>query len=233
MKVVGNGMWLVLNDISYKSNIIYKIKNRMIEGKMDNTIYTIGYSDFKINDFLNVLKKYSIKCLIDVRSMPNSKYFGEYNKENLKEFLKENNILYRHYPREFGARQNDMKYYPNGYLDFDLFTKSEAFIEGQEKVIKGMELGYIFALMCAEKDAMDCHRCIMVGRKFYQRGYDVRNIMSNGKYESQKEFEIRLVERYFPNRNQVSLLDPVYSNEEVINEAYMKRNEEIGCKIEK
>lgn len=45
MKAVGNGMRLVLNDISYKSNIIYKIKNRIKEGKMDNTIYTIGYSD--------------------------------------------------------------------------------------------------------------------------------------------------------------------------------------------
>ena len=42
---MGNGMRLVLNDISYKRNIIYMIKNRMIEGKMDNTIYTIGYSD--------------------------------------------------------------------------------------------------------------------------------------------------------------------------------------------
>ncbi|WP_180270849.1 DUF488 domain-containing protein [Sporanaerobium hydrogeniformans] len=200
--------------------------------KMDNIIYTIGYSGFKIEDFINTLKRYSIKCLIDVRSMPNSRYFPEYNKETLREFLKENKILYRHYPMEFGARQNDTRYYPNGYLDFDLFTKSEAFIQGQEKVEKGMELGYTFVLMCAEKDAIDCHRCIMVARKFYQVGYEVRNILDNGKYQSQKEIEKRLIEKYFPNRDQVSLLSPVYNDAELINQAYVKRNKEIGYKIE-
>lgn len=78
---------------------------------MINTIYTIGYSGFAIDDFIQILKKYEISVVIDVRSNPYSRYHLEYNKENLKKKLKQNRIYYRNYSLEFGARQSDKKYY--------------------------------------------------------------------------------------------------------------------------
>jgi len=41
---------------------------------MINTIYTIGYSGFVIDDFIQILKKYKISVVIDVRSNPYSQY---------------------------------------------------------------------------------------------------------------------------------------------------------------
>lgn len=51
-------------------------------------IYTIGYSGFKLEDFICVLKSYNINGLIDVRSTPVSKYYTDYNKQELSASLK-------------------------------------------------------------------------------------------------------------------------------------------------
>ena len=72
-------------------------------------IYTIGYSGFKEGDlacFIKTLKDRKIDVLIDVRSDPHSSYFQEYNKERLELELKKNNIAYRNYHKEFGAKQS-------------------------------------------------------------------------------------------------------------------------------
>ena len=72
-----------------------------------NLIYTIGYTAFPINEFLDVIKHYGIDCVIDVRSSPFSNYYIDYNKDALENALKQNNILYRNYANEFGARQTN------------------------------------------------------------------------------------------------------------------------------
>lgn len=90
---------------------------------------------------------------------------------------------------------------PHGYLDFEKFAAMEAFQEGLGKVDAGYEKGYTFALMCAEKDPFNCHRCILVGRGFKERGYAVVHL-EQGKTETQENMEERLLAHYFPNRSQ-------------------------------
>ena len=194
-------------------------------------IYTIGYSRFAVDDFIGVLKNYNVTCLVDVRSLPKSTHFKDFNKEHISRILKLNNILYRNYDREFGARQTNEKFYTNGVLDFDKFSLSEQFLDGVRKIEAGMELGYTFALMCAEKRPENCHRCILVARKFHQLGYDVRNIIDNGKFIGQNEVEKILLDKYFPNRNQLSLFGEPSQNE-MINQCYSKKNLEIGYRME-
>lgn len=195
-------------------------------------IYTIGYSCFKIDRFINVLKKYKITSLIDVRSNPNSKFYKDYDKSNLETFLKSHGIIYRNYKEEFGARQEDSKYYKNGYLDFKEYTKSDSFLEGVRKVEAGMNLDYVFVFMCAEKDPSMCHRNIMVAREFYKLGYNIKNILSDETFESQESIEQRLVNQYFPNRNQLSLFSDNLSWEDMVNKSYDYRNQEIGYRID-
>ena len=195
-----------------------------------DTIYTIGYTSFPIDEFVRVLKEHGVGCVIDVRSVPRSSYYIDFDEGALKETLRKSNILYRHYAREFGARQTDPSLYPNGYLDFEKFAASEPFQEGVEKVDTGYERGYTFALMCAEKDPFNCHRCILVGRKFKEHGYRVLHLEQD-KTETQEDIENRLLAHYFPTRNQLSLFDN-RSEREYLEEAYRKRNAEIGYRIE-
>lgn len=191
-------------------------------------IYTIGYSGFSIKDFIDTLKKHSINCIIDVRSSPYSKFYHEYDKEVLEKTLKDNNILYRNYDKEFGARQKDKKYYTDNVLDFDKFTSSNQFLDGVNKINNGVDKGYTFALMCAEKDPIDCHRSIMLGKGFCQNKYKVVHIISKQTVELQEELERRLVDVYFPNRFQLNLFEFEMSEKEMVKQAYRKRNRDIG-----
>ena len=59
---------------------------------MVNTVYTIGYSGFKIEDFIKILKKNKIMVVIDVRSSHYSQYHSDYNKRALELKLKSENI---------------------------------------------------------------------------------------------------------------------------------------------
>ena len=92
---------------------------------MARQLFTIGYAGFPdIEDFLQVLKQHGVQILIDVRSSPFSAYHTCYNKDALSPVLQKNGILYFHYARQFGARQEDRRYYRDGYLNFALFSAS-------------------------------------------------------------------------------------------------------------
>ena len=52
-------------------------------------IFTIGYSAFDIDEFIDELQKNSIVCVVDVRSNPmSSEYYKDYNGYNLEKILK-------------------------------------------------------------------------------------------------------------------------------------------------
>ena len=201
--------------------------------QMVNTVYSIGYSGFLINNFIDTLHTNKISLVIDVRSTPYSQYFSDYNKDKLEQVLKKSGIYYRNYALEFGARQEERKYYTQeGYLDFELFAKSPLFLSGFDKLIKSMEQNYTFALMCAEKDPFNCHRTILVARAFYNAGYKVIHLLPNKCKVTQEEIEARLLKKYFPDRNQITLFGETLNEEEYVNQAYKKCNAEIGYSIE-
>ncbi len=190
-------------------------------------IYTIGYTAFPSpEEFLSVLKQYKISCLIDVRSYPVASEFYEfYSRSLLEPFLTKNKIIYRNYAKEFGARQENRKYYNNsGCLDFEKFTQSSEFISGVEKIKKGLDLNYKFVLMCAEKDPISCHRTIMISRALSLQGFKIHHILQNKNTISQKDIDMRLLQEY--------KLEPSFlqTQEEQISEAYHLKNLEIGYK---
>lgn len=199
----------------------------------NETIYTIGYTAFEPKAFVGTLKKHGVQCLVDVRTIPASSRLPEYSRPALEAMLKREGLRYRHYP-EFGARQEDPVWYTEeGYLDFERYIASEAFGEGVEKLRRGMALGYRFALMCAEKDPMNCHRAIMVARGFAMAGFEVAHIRVDAEggdfLESQRELEARLMRKQGDDPDQLSLFETL---EERVNRAYRKQNAVIGYRME-
>lgn len=186
-------------------------------------IFTIGYVSYEPAEMVKVLKTFGISCLIDVRSNPFSAYYTQYNKDVFSETLKHQGIIYRNYGREFGARQEDPRYYHrDGYLDFNTYTQSEQFLQGVQKIEQGIEMGYVFALMCAEKDPMTCHRAIMIGKALKDRGFKVKHILYPDQIETQEEMEQRGI------GDQLSF----FSDEQRIEEFYQKQNQKIGYRPE-
>ncbi len=196
-------------------------------------VYTIGYTGFNIESFINILKKYNISCVIDVRSSPFSRRYPSYNQADIKAELVKHNILYRNYIDEFGARQTNPQFLTNGYVDFKKFRKSAQFLSGVDKLRKGIELQYTFCLLCAEVDPMTCHRSILLSKGLVDLNIKVSHILRNGELETQSQLENRLVELYFPNRNQVSLFETPKTYAQMLDEAYINANIKIGFYSEK
>lgn len=71
-------------------------------------------------------------------------------------------------------------YTPEGYLDFTKFAQSEPFQQGVKKLRAGMERGYTFVLMCAEKPPIPCHRSILIARNLSLQGLCVVHLLEEG-----------------------------------------------------
>lgn len=196
---------------------------------MIDTVYSIGYSGFLVDEFVNILEYNGINLLVDVRSQPYSQYYSDYNKDSFELKLKNKDIYYRNYANEFGARQDQKEYYSNeGFLDFELFAKSPQFLEGMEKLKNSMLQNYKFVVMCAEKDPFNCHRAILVTRAFHDAGFKIMHLLPAGEAMTQTDIEKRLLEKYYPQRDQLSFFEQHYSTNDYIKKAYKKRNAEIG-----
>ena len=88
--------------------------------------------------------------------------------------------------------------------------------------------------MCTEKDPIDCHRTILVAKGLEENGINVIHIMTNGDLCDKYEIETRLLNMYFKDRNQINfdmLLGNELTEEEMIEEAYRKRNKDIGYEL--
>ena len=149
--------------------------------------------------------------------------------------LKRNKIKYIYMGKEFGARRASKSLYTrDGYVDFERVKDDFDFKMGLERIKNGVNKGYNIAFMCTEKYPEDCHRCILVGRNFKDLGYEVINIINEEEHKTQEEIEYELLEEYFPERNQISLIEDMNlsnkSDEELIKEAYRLKNKQIGYK---
>ena len=51
-------------------------------------IYALGHSNYPFDKFIEILKKYNINCVVDIRAIPYSKYNIQYNKEFFQNSLK-------------------------------------------------------------------------------------------------------------------------------------------------
>ena len=163
----------------------------------NKTIYTIGHSNHEIDYFLELLQSQKINCVVDVRSIPASKYNPQFNQKPLGAFLKKNEIIYMHFGDEFGARQEDEKLLDeNGCVNFIWFQKTRAFQEGIERIDIGLEKGFKIALMCSEGNPLECHRFSMISVYLESIDIEVQHILKNKTLLSNLALEAQLPVSY-------------------------------------
>jgi uncharacterized protein (DUF488 family) len=192
-------------------------------------IYTIGHSSHQIDYFLDLLKIYSINCVIDVRSIAASSYNPQFNKEPLSNFLKNNQIAYLHFAEEFGARHTDPDLLDEeGKVDFEKVRKSWLFKSGVERLWKGVEKGFIIALMCSEAEPFDCHRFSMISIALRKEGFEVKHILKDKTLKSNAELEKQLLRKYDKKLPKPDIFQSCISEVDQLKVAYRLRNKEIA-----
>jgi len=194
----------------------------MLSISIYHPLFTIGYSSHTQESLLDVLKKYGISALADVRSQPFSKYKPEFNREVLSTFLTKNGVHYVFLGDECGARIKAPECYVKGKADYKLIAKHPMFVHGLARIKYGL-LSQTIALMCAEKDPLGCHRTILVCRNLRNENINISHILSDGAIESQKDTEHRLLKLFH-----LDLPDLLKNDEIKLNEAYDLQGESIA-----
>ncbi len=199
-------------------------------------IYTIGHSNYSMEKLIEILKKFNINCVVDTRATPYSKYNKQFDKENIKRTLKNEGFFYIYMGKELAARRvSKSSYNSEGYADFDKVIEEEDFKNGINRLRVGCEKGYRIAILGAMQDPIRCQRGILVGRYLDNNGFNVNHILDSLDVASQKDIEKALLEKYFKDRNQLtidSLLGTAMTDEEMIKEGYKLANKDIGYRIE-
>ena len=192
-------------------------------------IYTIGHSTHPIEVFLDLLKTFSINCLIDVRSVAASSYNPQYNKEPLSNLLKANGITYLHFAEEFGARHTDPDLLDDeGKVNFELVRKSWNFKTGVERVWQGVDKGFTISLMCSESEPFDCHRFSMVSIALEKDGFEVKHILKDKTTKTNAQLESQLLKKYEKKIPQPDMFQPNITLDDQLKVAYRLRNKEIA-----
>lgn len=190
-----------------------------------NKLYTIGYSPHTIDSFLEIINKYHITVIADVRSTPYSQYKPEFNRERFKDILKKHNIVYVFLGNLCGARVEDPSCYVDGKINYSVVAASPKFKEGLERIKKGVQ-SYHIALMCAEKDPITCHRAILICRNLVSSNIKIEHILENGGIEEHEESEQRLMKLF-----NLNYPDFFQTEQQRLEEAYSRQAEKIAYEI--
>lgn len=135
------------------------------------TLYTIGHGRHAFADFLELLQKYDIKFVCDVRSVARSRW-PQFNGFVLQELLNENGIGYEHLPDTGGKRR----------------PKPEDLARGIERIIE-IASEVRTAIMCSESRPLsqhkipraNCHRVGMLAPMLKSKGARIIHILPNGE----------------------------------------------------
>lgn len=205
-------------------------------------LFSVGHSNQSAEEFIDEIRSFGVNCIVDVRSMPYSKFTPQFNAEALGAVLKRNGIAYLPFGAEFGARRTDSFDYDNllgvgfgeNQVVFELAAQTPAFQRGVERINNGLAKGFVIALMCSEADPLECHRFSLVSRYFFDHGYEVEHILSRGVSASHCELQNQLIAEYVRKGKlpEIDLLFGEYTEQDQIRDAYRLKNKSIGYKTE-
>ena len=187
-----------------------------------DTLFTIGHSTHPIDDFVELLERHSISCVADVRSAPYSRRNPQFNRETLRDSLKEHGFAYVWLGRELGARTEHEDCYVDGRVSFEQLSRTSSFREAIGRLLDGNET-YTIALMCAEKEPLNCHRTILVARHLEAIGVPIEHILATGKSEPHAATVSRMIDLVGLERKDLFL-----SNDEIVDRAYRLREETVA-----
>ena len=155
-------------------------------------VLTIGHSTRTFEAFLRLLQSHGVEQVVDVRTIPRSRRYPQFNQETLPEALKAAGIGYGHLAGLGGLRHAHVGSVNTGWQNasfrgFADYMQTPKFAESLESLIALAKKRRI-AVMCAEAVPWRCHRSL-IADALLVRGTRTEDIMG-------------------PNRRQVHTLTP-------------------------
>jgi uncharacterized protein (DUF488 family) len=149
-------------------------------------VWTIGHSTHPLAEFIEMLRSFNIKLLVDVRSFPGSRRYPHFNRESLKISLPGAGIEYQHFPDLGGRRRvrpdsNNLAWRNDAFRGYADYMESNEFREGVARLLNYASASRT-SIMCAEAVWWRCHRSL-ISDYLKANGVKVSHIMARGKSE--------------------------------------------------
>ena len=155
-------------------------------------VFTIGHSNHPLDVFLTLLAQHRIDTLADVRSAPYSRFNPHFNRKALAAALEARGVRYAWFGTELGGRPDDPACFENGRVSYERTARTSRFRDGLGRLIDATD-GHRVAIMCAEKEPLDCHRTLLVGHALDRREIRICHILASGNLEAHEDAMDRLL----------------------------------------
>lgn len=145
-------------------------------------LFTIGHSSLAVEVFLDLLLRFGVTAVADVRSSPYSRYVPRYNRETLQQILPASNIEYHYFGDRLGGKPKEARFYDSaGLVRYDLLRREAFFRHGMGELLRLAERTARLALFCAEENPFRCHRHHLLARELeLERAIQVWHIRVDG-----------------------------------------------------
>lgn len=150
-----------------------------------DSLFTVGHSNRSLADLVALLRTAGIHTLVDVRAQPQSSRHPHFGQEPLREALTGAGIEYHWAGRQLGGhrparadsphtalREDGLRGYAD-YMDSDTFKKAAVQLIGLARRAP-------CAILCAERDPLNCHRSLIADYLTLQ-GVEVRHLIEPGE----------------------------------------------------
>jgi uncharacterized protein (DUF488 family) len=189
-------------------------------------LFSIGHSNNPIDRFVMLLIEAGVNAVADVRSAPYSRVFPWFSRNNLQAHLKAADIAYLAYGETLGGRPGDASLYCDGVADYEAIARTAVFQSGLGRLQTDMAKHRV-CLMCAEREPLDCHRCLLVARALAARGVAIGHVLHDGSVEPHVVTEQRLMQ-WAESAAEPDLF--VTGQDERLAAAYRRRGRAVGYK---
>lgn len=149
-----------------------------------NILYTIGHSTHDINTFVAMLQSFAIQTLADIRRLPGSRKYPQFNQDNLAQTLALAGIAYV-YLADLGGRRrmnrasHNTRWRNASFQAYADHMETEVFERGID-ALTALAKETATALMCAEAVWWRCHRSL-ISDCLKARGWTILHITGIGK----------------------------------------------------
>jgi uncharacterized protein (DUF488 family) len=160
----------------------------------DFDLLTVGHSNLPADRFMALVQDAGVTAIADVRSVPFSRRFPWFSGRVLAARLQGADIAYLPFGDALGGRPRDPALYRDGVADYEKMAATMQFRAGLDRLSEAMGR-FRLCVMCAEREPLDCHRCLLVGRALAERGFALGHILIDGTIEPHAATEDRLLGR--------------------------------------
>jgi uncharacterized protein (DUF488 family) len=154
--------------------------------------FTMGHSNHAIDRFIALLDDTGVTALADVRAVPFSRRHPQFSRDALTASLAAAGIAYVAMGDALGGRPREAAFFCDGVADYEAMAARPVFRAGLERIVAGATRHRI-CLMCAEREPLDCHRCLLVARALAAQGSRIGHILVDGTIEDHAATEDRLI----------------------------------------